>query len=260
MRPYFVLWSLGCVVGIFAAIAVLYARQVLSVRSAAAVAWALFGFVVGAKWHMRLERYPFPEALWITPGEVLEHGFRLPLGLLVGAVLAGLWCVAMRVPWREVGDSLAVGACTLIAVGRLGCISAGCCVGKVCGSWGPFCRVYPAGSQTYFEQVNDEVIREGAAFSLAAHPLPFYSQGAALLLLAILLWLLWRGAAPGMLLGVFVAVRPLTKLLLETFRNHPRESTLMVGVPLAEIAVVLCLALYFLARTRRSATQSPGST
>lgn len=239
------LWSIGCVAGAASALLVLRWRGALSLRTAVAVAWAWIGLIVGAKLHYRLEVYPLADALFVSPAELLRPGGgRLPLGLLLGAALAGLWCVTTRAPWRQTGDALAVAACVMIAIGRLGCLAAGCCGGTACDGWAFYCVAYPPGSSAYEAQIAAHQIAYGAAVSLPAHPLPLYSMGVALLTLSVLLWMLRRGAPAGALLALFIVVHPATKLLIESVRARPRPAELMLGIPLAElVAAVAVLAV-----------------
>lgn len=252
-----VLWSIGCGAGAASALLVLGWRAALSWRTAVAVALAWLGMIAGAKLHYRLEIYPLADALLVTPAELLRPGGgRLPLGLLTGAVLAGLWCVAVRAPWRATGDALAVAACVMIALGRIGCLSAGCCGGSLCERWTFSCLTYPPVTSAYEAQVAAGQITPGAATSLPAHPLPLYSMGVALLTLAALLWMLRRGTPAGSLLALFIIVHPASTLLLESIRAQPRPPQLMLGIPLAEliVAITVLAILHTLRRRAHPAT------
>src|SRR5262249_19255656 len=152
----------------------------------------------GAKLQYRLESLPLREALRVHPAELLTAGMRLPLGLLLGGLLACLWCVVLGAPWRETGDALAVTFSVLIPIGRVGCLLYGCCMGAVCGRWPrAFCVSYPPGTEAYTQQLRDNLISLSSRLSLPAHPLPLYFALASLFTLAVLLWLLRRGAPPG---------------------------------------------------------------
>src|SRR5262245_23024245 len=114
---YLTFWTTGCAVGFGAGVLVLRARRALSLATVTALLVAWGGFVIGSKGQARLETdLPVWQALLVPGGEVLEAGRRIPLGLLAGALIAGLWCVVFRAPWRETGDALAVAASTLIPI------------------------------------------------------------------------------------------------------------------------------------------------
>ncbi len=255
MRVYLMLWCLGIFAGAMAAAWVLRRRDALSGWTIAALIVAIAGLLIGAKWHGRLEEFPILQALAIPTGGFSDPGYRLPLGILTGGIFAGMFCLAVRAPWRAVGDALAVGACVMIAVGRLGCLYVGCCVGGVCSAWLPWCHSYVPHSLTFLEQVDREVITTAAHASLPAHPLPLYFMAGALLLLAVLLTMLRRGAPPGTLLLVFALAHPATKLFIESFRFMPREPWLMVGVPATQLAIgVIGATAWGLRRLWRPAT------
>ena len=102
---------------------------------------------------------------------------------------------------------------------------------------------------TYGALLQHNLISPGAPLSLPAHPLPAYFAVASLLTLAVLLWLLRRGAPAGSMLATFCILRPLSKLSLEPLRAVPRPGALMLGIP-ATVLIVTCtvLAVMFLRR------------
>jgi prolipoprotein diacylglyceryltransferase len=242
-------WAGGGLAGLVSGVFILRARRVLTPVTFAALLIAWVGFAVGAKWQHRLEYLPVFTALWISPRELFEPGMRLPLGLVTGAVWAGLWCILVRAPWRETGDALAVAASVLIPIGRIGCIANGCCMGRVCGRFALFCMRFPPETEAYSAQLQHDLISPGTPLSLPAHPLPVYFAIASLITLAILLWLFRRGAPAGSMLAVFCILRPLTKLSLEPLRAVPRPGAIMLGIPVT-VLVLTCtvLAVMFVRR------------
>src|SRR5215813_4266559 len=237
MSSHLLIWTAGAATGFLAAVTMLRARRALSSSTVLALGWAWAGLLIGAKWQYRLEQFPLLGALWMSPGEVLAPGLRLPLGLLVGGMLAGLWCLAVGAPWRATGDALAVAASAMMPIGRIGCLVNGCCMGAVCGRFAAFCLRYPPGSEAYTVQLSDDLIPASAPLSLPAHPLPLYFAASSLVILAVLLWLYRRGAPQGALLATFCILEPLVKLLLEPLRATPRPPALMVGIPLSVLTV-----------------------
>ena len=237
---YWWAWFGGGFIGYIAGVYVLRARGVYRWSTIAPLVAAAFGLWIGAKWHDRLEHYPVLEALAIHPADLLTPGMRLPLGLVVGALAAAVTCFVVRAPWRETGDALAVAASTQIAIGRIGCLLNGCCMGTVCGTWmRPVCVRYGPGTEAYDQQVVLGLITSASPTSLPAHPLPLYFGLASLVTLVVLFWLLRRGAAPGTLLATFCIVRPTTKLVLETLRvTAPGGPTgLMLAIPTGVLLV-----------------------
>lgn len=261
MGLYLLLWTLGCTLGFLAGTAVLYRRGVLGLRTLVALGVAWGGLLLGAKWHYRLEYLPPLEALWLGPRDVLDPGFRLPLGLFTGAVLAGLYCWASGAPWREVGDALAVAASVLIPIGRIGCMINHCCMGTVCGTWWqPFCLRLPMGTETYLGQLETGLISIGTPLSLPVHPLPVYFALASLATLGVLLWLLRRDAPPGSLLATFCVLRPLAKLGLEPLRaSTGRNAGLMIAIPLGVLVTTVAVLVTGLVRRRLCADKNKPS-
>ena len=254
MSGHMLCWTAGAAAGFVAGLLVLRARGAVTWATVVALGWAWEGLLLGAKWQFRLEFYPLAEAFWVTPRELLEPGVRIPLGLLTGGVLAGLWCLAVRAPWRETGDALAVAACVMMPIGRIGCLLDGCCMGAACGPWAPFCLRYPQGTDAYVAQVRTGLLGGSEPLSLPAHPLPIYFGASALGILVVLLWLLRRKAAPGALLAAFLVLEPASKLLLEPLRASPRPPGLMVGIP---VTILVGTLLVVGTRIRRAMRRAP---
>jgi phosphatidylglycerol:prolipoprotein diacylglycerol transferase len=253
---YLAFWTSAAAIGFVLGTRVLLARRACSASTLFALGLAWGGLILGARWQFRLEELPVLEALAIPPRDLLTPGMRIPLGLVTGAVLAGLWCAVSGAPWRETGDALAVAGATTIALGRWGCFMAGCCSGTVCGAWWrPICVRYPRGTEAYNYQVGAHLIGLGDPMSLPVHPLPLYFSAGACLILLVCWILLRRGAAPGTLLAVFCIARPTTKVLLEPLRavQPYRQLDLMLWVPVVVLAVTCCWIAYeVVARRKRT--------
>lgn len=250
---YLLLWTAGCAAGFFAALLVLRRRRVLTPATAFTLALAWLFLFIGSKWHSRLEHLPWTQALLVSPAELFAPGRRLPLGLLTSGAAAALACLALRLPWRDVGDALAVFWSVLIPIGRIGCMVYGCCLGTVCPSWLPVGWRYGPGTEAFRLQLAAGLIPETSTLSLPVHPLPLYFALASLGTLAILLWLVRRAAPPGTLLLTFCLLRPATKLALEPLRAEPALPWLIVGIPAATLGAALTVALPLLVRRARLA-------
>jgi len=251
---YLLLWTLGCAAGFVSAVVVLHRRHALTAASAGVVALAWLFLFIGSKWHSRLEHLPWTQALLVTPAELFAPGRRLPLGLLTSGAAAALGCLVLRLPWRDVGDSLAVFWSVLIPIGRVGCMIYGCCLGTVCPPWlRPIGWRYGPGTEAFHLQLAAGIISPASTLSLPVHPLPLYFALASLGTLAVLVWLLRRAAPPGMLLLTFCLLRPATKLALEPLRAEPALPWLMIGIPAITLAVAIAVAVPLLLRRVRIA-------
>src|SRR5262245_27371548 len=102
---YFWAWALGLACGGLGAVAVLRRRQALSWAAFVPLLLAVAAFIVGVRWHRRLETMPILEALALDPRELLEPGMRIPLGLLLGGLVACGTARLLGAPWRAVGDA-----------------------------------------------------------------------------------------------------------------------------------------------------------
>jgi hypothetical protein len=250
---YLLFWTVGCITGFLAALLVLHLRRALTPASALALALAWLFLFVGSKWHSRLETLPWTTALAVSPAELFAPGRRLPLGLLTSGVAAALACFALRLPWRHVGDALAVFWSVLIPIGRIGCMTYGCCLGTVCPPWlRPLGWRYGPGSEAFHLQLSAGVIPPTSTLSLPVHPLPLYFALASLCTLALLVSLLRRDGPPGTLLLVFCLVRPTTKLALEPLRAEAALPWLMVGIPAATLVVASTASVALLLRRLRA--------
>jgi prolipoprotein diacylglyceryltransferase len=247
---YLTFWVVGGVAGAIAGILVLWSRRAFTWVTFVGGVLAVVGLVVGAKLQYRIEHLAPADALRISPFELFEPGVRLPLGILLGGVLAGLWSLALRAPWRDLGDALAVATTVMIPIGRMGCWSNRCCMGTVCGHWAlPVCLRFPPGTESYNQQLRDNLIALSDPLSLPAHPLPLYFAAGSLGILLVLLWMLRRPAAPGMMLAAACVLGSAGKLALETLRAEPRPPGLMFAIPATVLAVTSgLLVLAFLRR------------
>lgn len=251
---YLLFWTAGCAAGFGAALLVLRRRGALRTGTVVALGLAWLFLFIGAKWHARLEHLPWAEALAVPPAELFRPGRRLPLGLLASGLAATGACLLLRLPWRAVGDACAVFWSVLIPIGRLGCLSYGCCGGVACGpGLAPFCPRYAPGSEVFRAQAAAGLLPPGSAASLPAHPLPLYFAVASVATLVLLVELLRRGAPPGALLLAFGLVRPAVKLALEPLRAAPAAPELQLGIPAATFGAAVVGALVAVRRRAAAA-------
>jgi prolipoprotein diacylglyceryltransferase len=244
VSTYLALWLLGAVAGGLTALAVLRARGVVSLVSHGAIWAAWLGLGVGASWQYRIEFMSPLEAFPVHMGTVLGGGLRLPLGVLLGGILAWLWCRAVGLPWRETGDALAVGTMVTTAVGRFGCLVNGCCMGRVCPAWlASACLAPWPGTEAFMNQVMSHQIAGSEVRGLPALPLPLLFTLSSLAILVVLLWVLRRGAKPGLALTTACFLGSLAKLGLEELRAVARPPGLMFWIPAVTAVTSACVLL-----------------
>jgi prolipoprotein diacylglyceryltransferase len=254
---YFGTWVSGLLIGITAGLALLRRRQLLTGASAGAFVCAWIGFSIGAKWHYRLEMLPWSEALLFPLGELLEGGDRTPLAVATAGACAAAWCGWRRLPWRDLGDALALAGMIGLSLGRVGCIIGGCCLGKVCPPWAaPLCVMPRYGSMEFMAQV----ALGQRSHALPVVPLSVLFSLVGLCIVVVLLVHLHRGAPRGRILAITCVAGPLAKGILEVLRAPPRPAALRIAFPLATAAVAAavlgCMALWRVMTARSDAAQS----
>jgi phosphatidylglycerol:prolipoprotein diacylglycerol transferase len=132
--------------------------------------------------------------------------YALEVSDTLGAAAAGLAAFGLRLSWARLADAAVVGLCVAAAVGRVGCLLAGCCHGRPTGfPWG---IVYPRGS-----------LASGLfGAGVAVHPTPLY-EATALLVLAAGLSRVRGTARPGALWLRFLAAYCVLRLLTDLTRG-----------------------------------------
>lgn len=177
-----------------------------------------------------------PSEIWT----VLRSGGVFYGGLLL-AVGVAFWQIRRhRLPVWTTCDAFAPGIALGQAVGRIGCLMAGCCYGAPTDlPWGVTFTDPLAASNT------------GAPLDVSLHPAQLYESGAALAILGLLLLAERRGPAPpGRTFWTYLLLYPAARLGIELFRGDPRgtvfeilSTSQFVSLLLVPLAVVMLLRL-----------------
>lgn len=199
--------------------------------------WALAGGLIGARVLAWLTDIPHtlgaclapPEGVDRTCGHLLRvwEGGLVFYGGLLGGLLGGyLWCRRAGVPFLRAADRFIPYVALGHAIGRLGCLAAGCCYGAVAPdlAWGV---VYPAGSEPFVAQVASGAVGLDAARSLATHPVPLYEVALEVgLFFALSAWTHRHPPADhsrpaGRVVGWWLMVYAAGRFVLEALRGDP---------------------------------------
>jgi phosphatidylglycerol---prolipoprotein diacylglyceryl transferase len=136
-------------------------------------------------------------------------------------------------PWA---DCFAPGLALGDFVGRLGCLSAGCCYGKECELPWAITFTNPASL---------------APLNIPLHPTQLYHSLAGLVTFAILVALRKRFNAPGQLFGLFLILYAVFRFTIEFFRGDYRGAFGVFSITQVLALLVLAAGLALL-RTRRA--------
>lgn len=205
--------------------------------------WVLISGVIGAKillYLVDLEYY------WRNPGAIL--GSLRSAGVFYGGVIAGIGVGLLYVRrhglpvWRCL-DLSAPPLALAHAVGRLGCLAAGCCYGRPARmAWGI----------TFRDPRAHEIT--GVPLDLPLHPTQILMSIAAFIVFLGLVRLYRRKSFDGQVFAVYLVAETAVRFGIEFLRGDPRGK--LFGLPtsqaLAVAGLVLGVALY-VARRRRSA-------
>jgi hypothetical protein len=131
----------------------------------------------------------------------------------------------------------------MMPVGRIGCLTAGCCLGVPCPAWMAFlCVVSP-----------------DAPPGAHVHLLPVYYGALGAATAALYVWLLRRDARPGALVTAGLLVYPLGHLAIEQLRDGSDErAAVMTPVVLAIVAADLLALLGWVVRRRLARREADG--
>ena len=172
-----------------------------------------------------------PSALPGPPRLTVWGGSTVLGAILGGSVMIALWARLRR---DEVGvwlDALAGAAPLTQAIGRLGCLAAGCCFGKPSASW----LALPLPDVT--------------GTVLPRHPTQLLASAADLLILGVILRVerhFARRQEPpvGRLFALYLGLYGTKRFVLEFLRAT--ASPLLLGLTWAQIAAILCVVAAFL--------------
>jgi len=233
LPTYGVLVALGFLAGISLAMKLAKPAGLDPERVSALGVYCALAGLAGAKalmFVMDFDYYAkYPERIW-------SFDTLLSAGVYYGGFVAALafaW-VYMKIQkmdaWKT-ADVIAPGVAVGHAIGRLGCLAAGCCWGAECDKpW----------AITFHNAEAHELT--GVPLGVALHPSQLYEA----LGTALVGWLLWRestkGRRPGWILGLYLSIYSLFRLAVEFTRHH--EQALPWGGPFTWTQwIALALAL-----------------
>lgn len=143
-------------------------------------------------------------------------------GALVGGIASlALACKAHNVNFWETGDALSQGYMLAYALGRIGCLFNGCCIG------------YPTNLPWALRFLTEE-----GTMTPPSHPVPLYEALGALLTFAILRWMHRARRFAGQEMLIALTIHLLIRFANEFFRRGVSAKVVAFGLTQAQLACI----------------------
>ncbi len=188
--------------------------------------WILAGALVGARVLFIVVNWGGPDGYGANPGRIFDitSGGLVFYGGFIGATAVSIWYARKHgVNFRALADIVIPVVALGHFFGRMGCMAAGCCWGKVCETANYLFGVeFPPGALAYGSMARDP---EWASFVVehghtpALHPTQMYEGLGELALFAILLLVRKNKRFHGQILAMWLVMYAVLRLSIETFRG-----------------------------------------
>jgi phosphatidylglycerol---prolipoprotein diacylglyceryl transferase len=142
-------------------------------------------------------------------------------GLLLAIVVAFFYMRHNGLPGLLTADVFAPGLALGHAIGRLGCLAAGCCWGSVC---------HRPWAITFTNPDAHEIT--GVPLGIPLHPAQLYESIAELLIFGFLYHRFHQSRGNGEIIGWYLLLYSAVRFVVEFFRNH--EQSLVAGLSLTQ--------------------------
>ena len=211
----------------------------------------VFSALVGSKILLLISDFDYyfqnPQAIFsletLRSMGVYYGGLLLALGAAVGYMLK------RHLPAWTMADCAAPGIALGQAIGRLGCLAAGCCYGSPTHVPWAICFT----SEYAAENV-------GVPLNIPLHPTQIYESAATFLLFAFLMWRLSGKHIKGQILLEYLGIYAVLRFFIEFYRADERGSVMRGLLSTSQfIAVIMFLgsiAVYFYLRRRKNAVRN----
>ncbi len=205
----------------------------------------IFAALVGAKVLLFLSDFSYYSQ---NPREIFSLSTLRSTGVYYGGLLLALAASAWylkraHLPGWKVADLAAPGIALGQAIGRLGCLSAGCCFGKP--------TQLPWGITFTDRYAYDNI---GVPLNVPLHPTQLYEAGAAFLLFVFLQWRLSRKHFAGQIILEYLVLYAGARFIIEFFRDDDRgfllHGLLSTSQFIGIIAILAAVVLSFYLKRR----------
>lgn len=173
--------------------------------------WLILSGLLGAKLLLLVVEGP---AYYLSSFRGLLELFRAGgvfYGGLLGALVAAVFFVKVKkVPFLAFADAAAPAVALGQAIGRIGCLAAGCCWGGQCAKpW----------AITFTDPKAGENV--GVPIGVPLHPTQLYEALGLMTLVGLVLWF-GKGRVPGRTFSVYLVGAAILRFVVELFRDDPR--------------------------------------
>jgi phosphatidylglycerol:prolipoprotein diacylglycerol transferase len=171
-------------------------------------------------------------------------------GLLLALGSAAWYAVKKQLPLWAMADLAAPGIALGQAIGRLGCLSAGCCYGKP--------TRMPWGITFTSQYANDNV---GVPLNVPLHPTQIYESLGTFCLFLLLMWHLSKRHVTGQILLEYLGIYALLRFVIEFYRDDDRGFVLYGLLSTSQFIAILTIlgsaaAYYILLRRPKEVRQN----
>lgn len=205
--------------------------------------WIIISALVGAKLMLLVVDFRYFQT---NPRELLSlaRSAGVFYGGLVFAVVVSMWYIRRhRLPLWTTCDVFAPGIALGHAIGRLGCLMAGCCFGKPTSVAWAITFTNPAAAANV-----------GTPLGVRLHPTQVYEAGAELAILAFLLLTEQRGRAfSGRTFWAYMLLYAISRFIIEIYRGDERgmvfgvSTSQFISLLIGPLSIIMLLWLRRLA-------------
>ena len=192
------------------------------------------------------------EILMFWRGGLVFYG-----GFIGAAIYMTYYCNRYRMNFFKFADILIPYLAMAHAFGRLGCLAAGCCFGKITDvGWG---IVFPLESAVHYAQRSAGIVGI-SELPHAIHPTQLYEAGAEIGMFFLLILMRKNKRFHGQLFLTWLAIYPVIRSIIEMFRGDQLRGVGVFGTPLSTsqfisvgVAAVAIYLFFFLRKKREAA-------
>ncbi len=194
---------------------------------------------------------------WQEIPMIWRGGLSFVPGLLVAGVSVILFSIKRKIPIPIVSDAFALAMPLAHAIGRMGCLAAGCCWGRPLvppGLGGSQASgLGPTASFLSITFHNPQCVLPTELLGVALHPTQIYESAGNLIILS-LLWL-GRKKYSGKLFGIYLLLYGILRFNLENIRGSNLTEPHILGLTVAQAAIVflftpIAFLWFFLTRSK----------